>query len=91
MTRKERLGLGIKVFDNSAQACIYKRKLITFKEIQLYSKFDKKCHTVLRKLANVWYKQGKFIKMQGMDQWYQNALRPSKVYHQNQNLVLRYH
>lgn len=63
---------------------------MTFKEINLYSKFDKKCHTCLRKLANVWYKQGKFIKMQAMDQWYENALKPKKVYAQNENLVARY-
>ena len=64
---KERLGLGIKIFQNSVEGCQYKRRLITFNEIRLYSKFDKKCHTCLRKLANNWYKQGKFIKMKALD------------------------
>jgi hypothetical protein len=56
----------------------------------MYSKFDKKCHTVLRRLANNWYKQGKFIKMRALDQWYQTALKPHKIYIQNENLVLKY-
>ena len=67
MNMKERLGLGIKIFQNSIEGCTYKRKLNTFNEIRLYSKFDKKCHTCLRKLANNWYKQGKFIKMKALD------------------------
>ena len=67
MNMKERLGLGIKIFQNSIEGCTYKRKLNTFNEIRLYSKFDKKCHTCLRKLANNWHKQGKFIKMKALD------------------------
>jgi hypothetical protein len=87
----ERRMLAFKVLFSSLEVCIYNRRLLTLQEIALFAKFDKKCHHALRKLANVWERRGLYILSKAMEQWFENALKPSKVYVQNDNLVDRFY
>jgi len=58
---QERRLLASKIMFKNLELFMYNRKLITFQEVSLFSKFDKKCHYSLKKLAHIWEGQGRYI------------------------------